>query len=237
MRLFGADAQGAGQIERMRNKTCARWGAGDDPAMGLTDGFRLLPGRLSQAAQTALVQEVLALAEVAPFVTPRLPRTGAAMSVMQTNLGPLGWVTDQARGYRYEALHPVTGAPWPPIPDVLLALWDDVAGYHAPPEACLVNLYRDGARMGLHVDADEAAKDAPVVSVSLGDTAIFRLGGPTRRDPTRSFRLSSGDVMVLGGAARHVFHGVDRIVPGTSRLVPGGGRINLTMRRVTMPAP
>lgn len=199
------------------------------------DGFSFLPGRLDRAAQEALVAEVLAATGAAPFYTPRLPRTGAAMSVMQTNLGPLGWVTDQAKGYRYEKRHPVTGAPWPSIPQSLLDLWREVAGYPAAPEACLVNLYRDGARMGLHVDGDEIAQDAPVVSVSLGDTALFRIGGPKRGDPTRSLRLSSGDVAVLGGAARRCFHGVDRVMTGTSRLVPGGGRINLTLRRVTPP--
>jgi alkylated DNA repair protein (DNA oxidative demethylase) len=205
---------------------------------GLTDanGLGFYPGCLDHAAQVALVDAVMAAARVAPFVTPRLPRTGAAMSVMQTNLGPLGWVTDQAKGYRYEPAHPETGQPWPPIPPALLELWDALAGYRAPPEACLVNLYRDGARMGLHLDADEAAKDAPVLSVSLGDTALFRIGGPTRRDPTRSFRLSSGDVVVLSGAARHFYHGVDRVMAGASRLAPGGGRINLTLRRVTAPA-
>jgi DNA oxidative demethylase len=172
---------------------------------------------------------------MAPFYTPRLPRSGAAMSVQQTNFGPLGWVTDQSKGYRYETRHPETGAPWPAIPQALLDLWSHVSDYHAPPEACLVNLYRDGARMGLHVDADEMALDAPVVSVSLGDTALFRIGGPKRADATRSFRLSSGDVVVLDGPARRCFHGVDRVMAGTSRLVRGGGRINLTLRRVTLP--
>ena len=203
--------------------------------MIVDDGFVFLPGRLDRVTQETLVSGVLAAVEAAPFYTPRLPRTGAAMSVSQTNLGPLGWVTDQAKGYRYESCHPLTGDRWPAMPDALLDLWRDVSGYPAPPEACLVNLYRDGARMGLHVDADEIAQDAPVVSVSLGDTALFRIGGPKRGDPTRSLRLSSGDVVVLGGAARRCFHGVDRVMAGTSRLVPGGGRINLTLRRVTAP--
>lgn len=199
------------------------------------EGLRFLPGRFDAAGQRKLIDEVLALSETAPFYTPRLPRTGAGMSVQQTNFGALGWVTDQARGYRYETAHPDTGAPWPPIPQALLDIWADVADYPAGPEACLVNLYREGARMGLHQDADEAALDAPVVSVSLGDSAVFRIGGARRSDPTRSFRLTSGDVVVLGGKARDFFHGVDRIVPGSSRLVPGGGRINLTLRRVTRP--
>lgn len=203
--------------------------------MSVPEGFRLCPGYFDRAAQGALVDLVFAAAAHAPFYTPRLPRTGAAMSVLQTNFGPLGWVTDQARGYRYESAHPLTGAPWTPMPQALLDLWDDVSGYAPPPEACLVNLYRDGARMGLHVDADEAAADAPVVSVSLGDTALFRIGSEKRSDPTSSFRLASGDVVVLGGASRRCFHGVNRILAGTSRLVPDGGRINLTLRRVTLP--
>ena len=149
-----------------------------------------------------------------------------------TNCGPLGWMTDE-RGYRYEATHPVTGAPWPPIPAVLMEAWSDLSGYPRPPQACLVNFYGSGARMGLHQDRDEEDLAAPVVSLSLGDTCLFRIGGTTRRAPTPPFRLASGDAVVLGGEARLAFHGVDRILPGTSRLLAEGGRINLTLRRVT----
>jgi alkylated DNA repair protein (DNA oxidative demethylase) len=152
------------------------------------------------------------------------------MSVEMTSLGPLGWITD-AGGYRYEPRHPITREPWPPIPPALLELWADVADPAVPPDACLVNLYRAGARMGLHRDSDEADLSVPVLSVSLGDTAIFRIGGPGRGDPSRSLRLSSGDVCVLAGDARLAYHGVDRILPGSSQLVPGGGRLNLTLRR------
>ncbi|HRD28497.1 MAG TPA: alpha-ketoglutarate-dependent dioxygenase AlkB [Caulobacter sp.] len=192
-------------------------------------GFTLLPGRLDPAAQEALVETVLAAARGAPFhrqVTPG----GKAMSVEMTGLGPLSWVTD-ARGYRYEARHPLTGRPWPPMPPVLQELWAELVDPAVPADACLVNLYRESARMALHRDEDEADFRFPVLSVSLGDTAIFRLGGPRRTDPTRSVRLASGDVCLLGGDSRLAFHGVDRIIPGSSRLVPGGGRINLTLRR------
>lgn len=198
-------------------------------------GLRLAPGRLDPAAQRRLLDDVEAAIAAAPLFTPRMPRTGQPMSVRMTNCGPLGWVTDQDRGYRYQPTHPETGAPWPPIPAALLALWDEFAAYPAPPEACLVNLYRDGARMGLHVDADEEDRAAPVLSISLGDTALFRIGGPKRSDKTVSLRLASGDVLVLAGAARLSFHGVDRVLAGTSRLVAGGGRVNLTLRRVTRP--
>ncbi len=195
----------------------------------LPPGFRLLPEALDSATQVALVSAVLAAAEAAPFYRPVTPG-GKAMSVMMTNLGPLGWVTDAA-GYRYAPAHPLTGRPWPPIPPVLLDLWSRFADAATPPDACLVNLYRGEARMGLHQDRDEADFAVPVLSVSLGDTALFRIGGVKRGDPTGSLRLASGDVCVLGGAARLAFHGVDRVVPGSSRLIPGGGRINLTLRR------
>lgn len=197
-------------------------------------GFRLLPGRLDAASQTALVAEVLAAAEQAPFhrqVTPG----GKPMSVEMTGLGQLSWVTD-ARGYRYEPAHPLTGQAWPAMPKVLLDLWTELADAAVPPDSCLVNRYGDRAKMGLHRDEDEADYGFPVLSVSLGDTAIFRLGGLKRTDPTRSFRLASGDVCLLAGESRLAYHGVDRIIPGSSRVVPGGGRLNLTLRRAA-PAP
>ncbi len=171
----------------------------------------------------------------APLYTPAMPSTGKEMSVRMTNCGTLGWVTDKERGYRYQATHPVTGERWPPIPEMLLTLWRELSDYPHPPEACLVNFYSDTAKMGLHQDRDEADLDAPVVSVSLGDACLFRVGGTTRSGSTQSLRLESGDVVVLGGAGRLCFHGVDRIYPGTSDLLPKGGRINLTLRRVTRP--
>ncbi len=200
-------------------------------------GFAVYPGRLDRPAQEALVAELRQVAEKAPFFRPRMPRTGKPMSVEMTNCGSLGWVTDREGGYRYQATHPLTGYPWPRIPEAALAIWQEVGFYPQPPEACLVNHYSPAARMGLHRDQDEEDFAAPVVSISLGDACLFRIGGPERSDPTRSLRLSSGDVVVLGGEARLAYHGVDRIYPGTSTLLadwfPEGGRINLTLRRVT----
>ena len=155
------------------------------------------------------------------------------MSVRMTNCWELGWMTDRS-GYRYQRQHPETGAPWPPIPKMLLAAWRDLAGYPHPPQACLINVYAPSARMGLHQDRDEQDFAAPVVSLSLGDTCLFRIGGDKRNGPTRTLRLASGDAVVLGGDARLAFHGVDRIIPGTSTLLAEGGRINLTLRRVTV---
>jgi DNA oxidative demethylase len=198
------------------------------------DGLRIVPGYLNRAAQSVLRDALQAVFARAPLYTPRMPKTGKPMSVRMTNCGPLGWVTDE-RGYRYQATHPETGEPWPPMPEMLLDAWRALAGYGAAPEACLVNVYGPDAKMGLHQDRDEQDFDAPVVSLSLGDTCLFRIGGTKRSDPTQSMRLASGDAVVLGGEARLAFHGVDRIMPGTSTLLPEGGRINLTMRRVTRP--
>ena len=219
-------------------------------------GLRHVPGYLDRAAQEGLRDALHAAMRRAPAYIPRMPKTGRPMSVHMTNCGPLGWVTDE-RGYRYQSHHPVTGEPWPPIPEVVLAAWNDLAGYPHPPECCLVNLYGPAARMGLHQDRDEDEFGAPVVSLSLGDSCLFRIGGTKRSDPTHTFRLASGDALVLGGEARLAFHGVDRIVPGSSTLLssyalraaedgstlrspwneggPDGGRINLTLRRVTRP--
>lgn len=175
------------------------------------------------------MREVFGLVAEAPFMRQITPG-GRPMSVEMTALGPLGWITDAA-GYRYSPAHPLTGRPWPPIPQTLLALWTELADAATPPDACLVNLYREGARMGVHQDRDEADFAFPVLSVSLGDTAVFRVGGISRQAPTRSVRLASGDICALTGEARLAYHGIDKILPGSSSLVPGGGRLNLTLRR------
>ena len=194
-------------------------------------GLELRPGYLDRPAQEALLAAVRAAIRDAPLYTPTMPRTGQPFSVRMTNCGPLGWVSD-AGGYRYQPTHPETVRPWPPIPALAMQAWRDLAGYAEPPEACLINVYAPSARMGLHQDRDEEDFAAPVLSLSLGDTCLFRIGGTRRGDPTRSFRLASGDAIVLGGEARLAFHGVDRIMAGTSTLLPEGGRINLTLRRV-----
>ena len=192
--------------------------------------------KLDSAAQAGLLREVRTIIGEAPLYVPTMPRSGRPMSVRMTNAGALGWVTDKEGGYRYQAVHPHTGAPWPQIPKRLLDLWAELADYPHPPEACLVNFYADAARMGLHQDRDEDDFDAPVLSVSLGDSAVFRVGGTTRKGPSRTVELKSGDVVVLGGADRLAYHGVDRVLPGTSGLLDEGGRFNLTLRRVTKPA-
>ena len=190
-------------------------------------GFRLWPSALDATMQAALLAEVLAAAQAAPFYRPMTPG-GRPFSVEMTGMGPLAWVSDRT-GYRYQPTHPITNQPWPPMPQTLLDLWNALTGWPVPPDACLVNLYRHEAKMGLHQDRDEADLSAPVLSVSLGDTAVFRIG-PAEGGRTHSLKLASGDVCALTGPARLARHGIDRLLAGSSQLVPGGGRINLTLR-------
>lgn len=197
----------------------------------MTNGLRHLPGYFSREQQEQLLAILRDAVTTAPLFTPVMPRTGTPFSVRMTNLGPLGWVSDRT-GYRYQPTHPDTGQPWPAMPDVLNKLWADVANYPHPAEACLVNFYNSTAKMGLHQDKDEQDFAAPVVSVSLGDTGLFRIGGTTKGGKTQSVKLASGDVLVMGGESRLCYHGIDRIIAGTSILLKDGGRINLTMRRV-----
>lgn len=196
---------------------------------------------LDTGEQATLLQEIADILETAPFFRPTMPRWGTPFSVLMSNCGPLGWVSDKS-GYRYQTTHPVTGQPWPDMPQMLLDLWDEVTAYPAPPEACLINYYGPKAKMGLHQDRDEEDFDAPVLSVSLGNTARFKLGGLKRNDPSESLELTSGDVMVLAEDQRLAFHGIDKLYPDTSDLLaawpdlfPQGGRLNLTLRRVTRP--
>jgi alkylated DNA repair protein (DNA oxidative demethylase) len=197
---------------------------------------------LDEEQVDALLAEIVAILHEAPLFTPTMPRTGTPFSVRMSNCGPLGWVSDREGGYRYQPTHPVTGRAWPAMPKRLLDIWTREAGYPHPPQACLINYYAEGTKMGLHQDRDEADFDAPVISVSLGDSARFRVGGTTRRGPTEGLLLRSGDVLALAGADRLAYHGVDRVLSGSSRLLlrypdmfPAGGRINLTLRRVTKP--
>lgn len=201
-------------------------------AQSFPPGFAHYPLYFDPAQQALLIEAVKAGVKQAPFYQPTMPRTGTPLSVVMSNFGPLGWVTDKDDGYRYEVTHPKTGAPWPDPPKLLLDLWEDVSDWPDLPEACLINWYRDGAKMGLHVDQDELELNAPVVSVSLGDPALFKIGGEKRGGTTAGVKLFSGDVVVLAGSARRCYHGVSRVFYGESALVPKGGRINLTMRRV-----
>jgi alkylated DNA repair protein (DNA oxidative demethylase) len=200
-------------------------------AITLALGLIYYPDYFDRSAQERLLQTLREITKAAPLYTPRMPRTGKPFSVRMTNCGPLGWVSD-IDGYRYQPIHPETHEPWPALPDQVLRAWEELSGYPQAPDACLVNFYEPSARMGMHQDKDEKEFAAPVVSLSLGDTALFRYGGLDRKDPTKSVKLRSGDAIVFGGPARLIYHGIDRLVPGTSDLLPQGGRLNLTLRKV-----
>ncbi len=199
----------------------------------LPKGVRWIPGFFSRSEQEELLETVREVAKAAPLFVPIMPRSGKPMSVKMTNCGALGWVTDKTGGYRYQETHPETGDAWPEMPVKLQEVWESLTAYPVLPQACLINYYDPSAKMGLHQDRDEEDFDAPVLSISLGDDCLFRVGGNSRKAPTMSFRLKSGDVVLLSGESRLAFHGVDRIYPGTSSLLKKEGRINLTLRRVS----
>lgn len=192
--------------------------------------FLHYPGWLDVSGQQRIVAELRALVAQAPLFSPMTPH-GRPMSVRMTSAGRFGWLSDR-RGYRYSETHP-NGQPWPAIPESILTVWRAVAPGAREPECCLINFYGPDARMSLHQDRDEADFTQPVVSISLGDDGLFRIGNATRGGRTQSLWLRSGDVMVMGNEARLLHHGIDRIAPGTSTLLDRPGRINLTLRVVT----
>jgi alkylated DNA repair protein (DNA oxidative demethylase) len=207
--------------------------------IAIAPGVFLWREKFSPKAQKELRDEVMAGLAQAPLYRPVMPDTGKPFSVEESNFGTLGWVSDKG-GYRYQPIHPVTGTPWPAIPRPLLDVWDEINTGRTP-ECCLVNFYRDGAKMGLHQDRDEKDISAAVIGVSLGDDALFRIGGTfkngkwARGGKTVAIPLASGDVIAFGGVARLAYHGIDRIKPGSSQLLAGGGRLSLTLRRVSAP--
>jgi len=195
-------------------------------------GVFYYPEYFNRSIQEELRDEILSYSNELGWFQPTLPRWGTPFSVKMLNYGPLGWVSDKS-GYRYQPTHPENGVMWRPFPIIISSLWSSLNAGFDNPEACLINYYHAQARMGLHQDRDEQDLTVPVISVSLGDTALFRIGTSDRKGPTQSLKLKSGDVLVFGGPARLDFHGIDRIYPGTSTLLPEGGRINMTLRRVT----
>ena len=192
-------------------------------------GFRIFKEFLDAEAQAGLLKDLREIAQIAPPFSPQTPY-GKPMSVQLTSAGKYGWYSD-ARGYRYVPEHP-NGQAWPPIPETVMRIWQALVSEDRDPDCCLINFYGEGARMGMHQDRDEADFSWPVLSISLGDDGLFRIGNTSRGGKTESLWLTSGDVVVMGGDARLTYHGVDRIKFGTSSLLPKGGRINLTLRVV-----
>lgn len=201
------------------------------PREMMAEGAVLLRGA-ALVVESDLLRALETIVAVAPFrhmVTPG----GYPMSVAMTNCGAAGWITDRT-GYRYDAIDPETGHPWPVMPPSLFSLSATAAadaGYpDFQPDACLINLYRPGARLTLHQDRNERAFEHPIVSVSLGLPAVFLFGGTKRNDPVRRFGLRHGDIAVWGGPSRLRFHGVSELKDGVHDRL-GRRRINLTFRR------
>jgi len=193
-------------------------------------GFEIFKELLNPETQQSMIEDLRIITQTAPVFSPTTPH-GASMSVRMTSAGKFGWFSD-ADGYRYIEHHP-SGTEWPEIPTRILDVWSAVSRITQKPESCLINFYGEGAQMGMHRDKDEADMRWPVVSISLGDDGLFRMGGSTRGDTTEKIWLSSGDVVVMGGAARNSYHGVDKIRFKSSRLLPKGGRVNVTLRVVS----
>lgn len=202
---------------------------GNAPKPLMLRGFEIYKSFLDAGAQQAMLSDLREVVRAAPLFSPMTPY-GKPMSVQMTSAGKYGWFSD-TRGYRYAPRHP-NGAPWPDIPSSVMAVWRALSKTTRAPDCCLMNFYGEGARMGLHQDRDEADFAYPVVSISLGNEGLFRIGNAARGGKTESIWLQSGDVVVMGGAARLTYHGVDRIKFAPSPLMPKGGRINLTLRVV-----
>lgn len=208
------------------------------PPEQIADGAWLLRGFvLDQAAQ--LLAAIDQVASQAPFrhqVTPG----GYSMSAAMSSCGDWGWVTDR-QGYRYSATDPLTGLAWPAMPALLRQLAADAAaasGYDDfNPDACLINRYATGAKMGLHQDKDEDDMRAPIVSVSLGAPIRFLFGGALRTDKAAGWKLEHGDVVVWGGPSRLFFHGVAPLGKRATHAVTGPVRYNLTFRKVKIGSP
>ncbi|NRA88282.1 MAG: alpha-ketoglutarate-dependent dioxygenase AlkB [Rhizobiales bacterium] len=211
------------------------------------NGFEIYKEALNLEAQNSLVETIRLLAKECPLYQPTMPKTNKPLNVRMTNLGEYGWVSD-IKGYRYQKHHPVTRKAWAAIPPQIIDIWQCFTGNsltefnhnnpNAPlsqwkqPQCCLVNHYGVTNKMGMHVDMDENDHITPVLSISLGDDAIFRMGSQQRGGKTSSIKLQSGDIVVFANDVRLNYHGVDRIIGGTSSLLKHPGRLNLTLRRV-----
>lgn len=202
------------------------------PPQNPPDGLILRPEALDFAQQAALMAALAEVTALAPLARART--RGGLTSAAMTNCGEVGWWSD-TRGYRYTSTHPATGKPWPPMPrafaDVVRRLMAGTPWPEFQPDACLVNFYEGGAKMGLHQDRDEQDFSQPIVTVCLGDDADFLIGGFARAEKATAMVVRSGDVLVMGGPSRMRFHGVRKIYPGTSPLPGVAGRYSLTFRK------
>lgn len=198
-------------------------------------GFFLFKSSLTTEAQKEIRSAARAVVSQAPLFRPTMPGSGQPFSYLMTNCGDLGWVADRD-GYRYQSNHPVTNKLFPAMPQVIkelaTALAKEIGNNDFCPESCLLNFYRKGQKLGLHQDNTEKNLSAPIISISLGDTGIFILGGKQKSDETKQYIVQSGDCIVMSGESRSYFHSFKGIIPNTSSLLKNGGRLNLTIRQV-----
>ena len=202
--------------------------------MPANKGFLLLKSRLTKAMQQEILAAARTVVRQAPLFKPTMP-SGQSFNYSMTNCGELGWVADR-HGYRYQQTHPHTFKVFPAMPQVIkdlaIVIAKETGNDNFCPQSCLINLYSKGEKLGMHQDNTEENKSAPIISVSLGDSGIFVLGGLLRNDKTRQYIVQSGDVIVMGGESRNFFHAFKGTVSNTSTLLKNGGRLNLTIRQV-----
>lgn len=196
--------------------------------MKISAGLDYFPNYLSDQQIEILLQDIECALQQAPLFKPTMPKTGKEFSVKMSNMGKMGWVSDQTAGYRYQSYHPTTKKPWPKISDNILDIWHDITNLKTLPDCCLINDYNMNAKMGLHVDNDEEDFSYPVLSISIGNSALFRFGGTKRSDKTKSIKLHHGDVLMMSQESRLIYHGIDKIYP-SHRF---NNRINLTLRKI-----
>ena len=203
-------------------------------------GLHHVPGFLTLAEQSALIEIARTICQEAPLLRPCMRIAGRTLpfKLTLTNCGPWGWWSDE-RGFRYVDKHPKTGRPFPPIPDLLLELAEKaLARCGLPPmrvDNCLINHYAEGESLGPHRDRTEDDMEAPIISLSVGAEALFQMGGPNRNDPTTDHTLRSGDLLIQSGPSRGYFHGIKRICPTMDNPLRDGSRLNFTLRKVKLP--
>jgi alkylated DNA repair protein (DNA oxidative demethylase) len=196
--------------------------------MKIIEGLDYFPNYLSDEQIDILREDINFALTKAPLFRPSMPKTGRDFSVKMSNMGNVGWVSDKIGGYRYQSLHPDTKQNWPKISNNILNIWHKVTNLKTSPDCCLINHYNSKSKMGLHVDSDEKDFSYPVLSISLGDSALFRFGGLKRSDKTRSIKLNNGDVLMMSGQSRLIYHGIDKTYLSNQF----DNRINLTLRKI-----
>lgn len=197
-------------------------------------GFFLLKSKFTESVQQEILIAARTVVKQAPLFRPTMPNS-QPFNYSMTNCGELGWVADR-HGYRYQQVHPNTLKVFPAMPQIIKNLAVEIAietgNELFQPQSCLINFYSKGEKLGLHQDSTENNLSAPIISISLGDTGIFLLGGKLRNDATKQYIVQSGDVIVMGGESRNFFHAFKGTIPNTSNLLKNGGRLNLTIRQV-----